>query len=128
MLSLAHGCHAEHDESYKNDKSVLEECGFHVMTSNCRPQRNGPLYGTTVYGGNGPCKNRYLAGCGVVFELTPNANGGWSYKIVYNGKPYPGAKRPWGQLAFDQAGNIYLLCDGEHGGNSAGNCERNRLT
>jgi hypothetical protein len=41
------------------------------------PQTNvinlkGALYGTTVYGGTGKCKNKgYLPGCGTVFELTP---------------------------------------------------------
>lgn len=32
---------------------------------------NGNLYGTTVYGGTGPCNLEQYKGCGVVWEITP---------------------------------------------------------
>jgi uncharacterized repeat protein (TIGR03803 family) len=65
---------------------------------------SGDLYGTTFSGGicNG---NGY--GCGTVFELSPNLNGGWTKTTLYRflgGKdganPYPG-------VVFDSLGNLY---------------------
>ncbi len=48
---------------------------------------SGNLYGTTEWGGKVSCTNHY-AGCGVVFELTPNANGSWKESVLhrFNGK------------------------------------------
>jgi uncharacterized repeat protein (TIGR03803 family) len=40
---------------------------------------NGTLYGTTAYGGSGPC-DRYLVGCGTVFSITP----GGKEKVLHN--------------------------------------------
>ncbi len=69
----------------------------------------GNLYGTSQYGGNfgGDC---WAYGCGTVFELTPNGNGGWTEKVLYRfcsqtnctdgGYPVAG-------LIFDAAGNLY---------------------
>lgn len=60
----------------------------------------GNLYGATAYGGTG--------NFGVIFQLRPNANGGWSEKILHtftnNGKDglYPGSN-----LTLDSAGNLY---------------------
>jgi uncharacterized repeat protein (TIGR03803 family) len=57
----------------------------------------GNLYGTGRSSDNG---------CGVVFELIPNGNGGWRKQVIYsfNGKdgngPNPG-------LVFDSVGNLY---------------------
>jgi uncharacterized repeat protein (TIGR03803 family) len=34
-------------------------------------QVNGILYGTTVYGGNGPCNNNGTPGCGTVYSIDP---------------------------------------------------------
>ena len=31
--------------------------------------RNGNLYGTTLWGGGGPCAQNLIKGCGTVFEL-----------------------------------------------------------
>src|SRR5882672_8256672 len=44
----------------------------------------GNLYGTTVYGGTGVCGSAVPAGCGVVFELSPKAGGGWTKKVLHN--------------------------------------------
>jgi len=41
---------------------------------------SGNLYGTTFYGGSGAC----ALGCGTVFELSPNAGGGWTEKTLHN--------------------------------------------
>ena len=66
----------------------------------------GNLYGTTPFGGSGQGCGKY--GCGVVFELTPGANGKWTYKIVHSfkndGKDGAG---PDAGLIMDQAGNLY---------------------
>jgi len=68
----------------------------------------GNLYGTTYYGGTGKCVSGIFTGCGIVFELTPKAGGGWTEKVLHNfsnnGKDgyYPAAG-----LVFDAAGNLY---------------------
>jgi uncharacterized repeat protein (TIGR03803 family) len=60
----------------------------------------GSLYGTTFSGGANDA--------GTVFELTPNAGGGWTEKQLHsfnsNGKDGYG---PYGNLIFDGAGNLY---------------------
>jgi len=63
----------------------------------------GNLYGTTQTGGaNG--------GGGIVFELSPGANGTWTYNVLYNfcstSKCADGGS-PEGGLIFDAAGNLY---------------------
>jgi uncharacterized repeat protein (TIGR03803 family) len=65
----------------------------------------GNLYGVTQYGG---AHNRSgcISGCGTVFELSPDGNGGWSETVLYNfGETDAGA--PIGDLVFDKAGNLY---------------------
>jgi|ERR1017187_46663 uncharacterized repeat protein (TIGR03803 family) len=65
----------------------------------------GNLYGTTLNGGDehGDCSS---TGCGVVFELTPAAGGGWteSVLVAFN---YSDGGHPTGCLVFDSAGNLY---------------------
>lgn len=75
----------------------------------------GNLYGTTVYGGTGVCNAVAPTGCGVVFELSRTAKGGWAEKILRdfgNGEdgPYPG-----GGLILDAAGNLYGMTTGNRG-------------
>jgi uncharacterized repeat protein (TIGR03803 family) len=65
----------------------------------------GNLYGTTSVGGNLSDCNGY--GCGVVFELIPNADGRWTEKVL---RRFTGAKdgaTPYSSVIFDQAGNLY---------------------
>jgi uncharacterized repeat protein (TIGR03803 family) len=47
---------------------------------------DGILYGTTGYGGSGPCGSNLYVGCGTVFSLTPPASSGgaWTETILYN--------------------------------------------
>jgi hypothetical protein len=56
----------------------------------------GNLYGTTTgcYGGDG-CDG------GSVFELEPQADGTWNFKVLYH------PVEPCGPVIFDQAGNLY---------------------
>ena len=65
---------------------------------------SGNLYGTTVYGGTGPCN---INACGIVYELGQTPNGAWAEKILYNfGNGAEGAN-PYAGLTFDTAGNLY---------------------
>src|SRR6266404_7721987 len=72
----------------------------------------GNLYGTTYYGGNlAFCQGN---GCGVVFELSPGANG-WKYKVLYAFTGNQDGSNPAARLTIDPAGNLYGLT--ENGGN-----------
>jgi uncharacterized repeat protein (TIGR03803 family) len=58
----------------------------------------GNLYGTTGYGG-GQCS------CGVIYELSPQANGKWKYTVLYQFNGYDGTGG--GPMIFDEKGNLY---------------------
>jgi uncharacterized repeat protein (TIGR03803 family) len=64
----------------------------------------GNLYGTTSLGGNLSYCDGY--GCGVVFKLAPNSNGGWHDTILHYFVDHPGAK-PYAGLISDAVGNLY---------------------
>lgn len=61
----------------------------------------GNLYGTTLFGGDG-CKYE----CGTVFQLTPNAGGGWKETVLHRFAG-PDGKYPQSTLVLDQLGNLY---------------------
>jgi uncharacterized repeat protein (TIGR03803 family) len=64
----------------------------------------GSLYGTTIGGGSPPdCSS---SSCGTVFQLIPNTDGTWTENVLHTFGGKDGAL-PWGQLIFDQAGNLY---------------------
>jgi hypothetical protein len=89
----------------------------------------GNLYGTTGYGGSGPCLLLGGAvGCGTVYELSPPAKQGdpWTETVLYS---FQGGKDGYvasGDLVFDKAGNLYgatlfgggkgTTCDSLYGG------------
>jgi uncharacterized repeat protein (TIGR03803 family) len=60
------------------------------------------LYGTTTYGGNGPCGNIFGSGCGVVYKV--NASGESALYMFQDGSD--GAS-PVASLIQDSAGNLY---------------------
>jgi uncharacterized repeat protein (TIGR03803 family) len=70
------------------------------------------LYGTTSTGGpmNGPCRS----GCGVVFRLAPQPTAchtalcPWDETVIYSfqGGAHDGANPNYGNVVFDQAGNL----------------------
>lgn len=62
----------------------------------------GNLYGTTQQGGTG-CGGR---GCGLVFELSPQAGGTWSYQVIHTFGGAYGETPLWG-LVVDSDGNLY---------------------
>jgi hypothetical protein len=77
----------------------------------------GNLYGTTSWGGEGWCSNR---GCGVVFQLVPDTNGGWTENVLYTFCPEancPDGALPQGGVILDSAGNLYGATWGFEGSN-----------
>lgn len=65
----------------------------------------GNLYGVTPSGGSCPISPY---GCGVVYEISPAAGGGWqTLKILYSFQGNADGYFPQGTLVFDKAGNIY---------------------
>lgn len=75
--------------------------------------QKGNLFGTTENGGYsaGLCRgngsNGYGWGCGTVFELSPDGQGGWSESVLYAFDGESDGANPIGSLVFDQAGNLY---------------------
>lgn len=70
----------------------------------------GNLYGATYFGGGNGCTG---FGCGTVFELMPDGNGGWTERALYNfGKTTEEGAYPNGDLIFDSAGNLYGTAQG----------------
>ena len=71
----------------------------------------GNLYGTTQYGGSlTACAN--IEGCGVVFKLSPSANGKWEETVLYGfGVSASGVGRsgayPEANVVFDSDGRLY---------------------
>jgi uncharacterized repeat protein (TIGR03803 family) len=63
----------------------------------------GNLYGTTQ---NGGASTTCSGGCGVVFELSPKAGGGWGVKVLHSFNSIDGAN-PAGGVIFDPSGNLY---------------------
>jgi len=63
---------------------------------------SGNLYGTTAFGGSGPCTD----GCGTVFELMPPKSGGWTEKLLHS---FTGKDGRYAEaaLVFDASGNLY---------------------
>ncbi|MGA2369427.1 MAG: choice-of-anchor tandem repeat GloVer-containing protein [Candidatus Korobacteraceae bacterium] len=75
---------------------------------------DGALYGTTEFGGGGPCRSGTgFLGCGTVFKLTPpqtvcrSVNCPWTETILYRFQGNSDASYPLSRLTFDGAGNIY---------------------
>lgn len=69
---------------------------------------SGNLYGTASQGGGGSglCYEYGQTGCGVVFKLSANADGSWTYRVIHNFGDSDGSN-PAGSLIFDAAGNLF---------------------
>jgi len=66
----------------------------------------GNLYGTTVYG---PTTTNFV-GAGIVFELSPRANGRWTENVLYtfcSAFECADGNEPYASLIFDAAGTLY---------------------
>jgi len=59
----------------------------------------GNAYGTGVVGGD--------FGYGVVFQLTPHANGKWTQSVLWSFSAGADGKNPYGGVILDAAGNLY---------------------
>jgi uncharacterized repeat protein (TIGR03803 family) len=67
---------------------------------------NGNLYGTTSGGGSGGACPGHSSGCGTVFELAPNGQGGWTETVLHS-FTYKGLFLPGYALVFGANGNLY---------------------
>jgi len=65
----------------------------------------GNMFGTTSAGGiMGGCPN----GCGVIYEMTPNGDGTWTYHVLHRFASFKNdGGEPLSGLVMDQAGNLY---------------------
>lgn len=68
----------------------------------------GNMWGVTTYGGTAQSACMGPVGCGVIFAMTPNSDGTWTYHVAhrFGASQYDG-ERPYGSLAMDSAGNFY---------------------
>jgi uncharacterized repeat protein (TIGR03803 family) len=84
---------------------------------------DGALYGTTAYGGYGPCSTwGGMVGCGTVFKLTKSGNT-WTESVLYYFRQGPEGGTPYGgMLTFDQAGNLYGTTYSGGTGSCPGGC------
>jgi uncharacterized repeat protein (TIGR03803 family) len=68
----------------------------------------GNLFGTTYEGGIDRPACWTNAGCGVIFEMTPNGDGSWAYHVLHRFASYFGdGQTPAAGLVIDAAGNFY---------------------
>ncbi len=69
----------------------------------------GNFYGATYLGSSGPCYEGGgdRIGCGSVFELSPDGNGGWTYNTIYSFQGGIDGALP-AALTIDGQGNLYI--------------------
>jgi uncharacterized repeat protein (TIGR03803 family) len=85
--------------------------------------KHGALYGVTLQGGGGGnCAALSSAGCGIVFKLTPPANGRtvWKETVLYTFCSLPGCidgAFPQADLIADKQGALYGTTQGGGSGN-----------
>jgi uncharacterized protein (TIGR03437 family) len=79
-----------------------------VPTSGVTIGSGGALYGTTQWGGSGPCSGAVgFPGCGTVFSLTPpvSSGGAWTEAVLYNFPSFFGYSPPG--VAIGSGGILY---------------------
>jgi uncharacterized repeat protein (TIGR03803 family) len=81
---------------------------------------SGNLYGETAAGGVANAGCDLYPGCGTIFELSPNSNGGWTETIIYSFQNVSDGYAPSSGLIFDEAGNLYGTTSYGGGANSDG--------
>jgi uncharacterized repeat protein (TIGR03803 family) len=75
--------------------------------------KDGAFYGTTEYGGTGPCTNTHLpSGCGTVFSLTPHGGGVWIEAVLHSFGGLPDGVYPRSPLTLGDVGVIYGTAGG----------------
>jgi uncharacterized repeat protein (TIGR03803 family) len=84
---------------------------------------DGALYGTTGYGGYGPCATwGGKTGCGTVFKLQ-QSGGSWTESVLFYFQQGPEGGTPYGgRLIFDEAGNLYGTAFSGGGGSCPAGC------
>jgi uncharacterized repeat protein (TIGR03803 family) len=86
----------------------------------------GALYGTTLYGGKGPCtdSSAIVVGCGTVFKLSPASPGNtrWTKTTLYRFAGRIDGGLPHGVLRLDGFGRIYGTTFGGGNGSCSGGC------
>jgi len=68
----------------------------------------GDMFGTTTWGGisKPPCRD--YDGCGVIYEMTPNGDGTWTYSVLHRfASSKNDGQNPYSGLVMDKAGNFY---------------------
>jgi hypothetical protein len=66
------------------------------------------LFGVTSKGAIGQPACTTASGCGVIFEMTPNQDGTWTYHVLHRFASYPtDGPMPGGGLVMDKSGNFY---------------------
>ena len=86
--------------------SVLYTFGVHGTGDGNAPfggvlrDRNGNLYGTTLFGGDCSFSE---SGCGTVFKLSPNG----TMTILHSFDGYTDGSSPWCNVIMDEAGNLF---------------------
>jgi uncharacterized repeat protein (TIGR03803 family) len=71
----------------------------------------GNMFGTTTWGGvyGGLCMAYYgNDGCGVIYEMTPNGDGTWTYNVLHRfASSKNDGQNPYSGLVMDKIGNFY---------------------
>lgn len=72
----------------------------------------GNLYGDTLFGGDKTPKvcqpvAQFAAGCGVIYKLTPTAQGPWTETVLHTFTGGKDGSEPWGNLTLDSHGILY---------------------
>ena len=100
--------------------SDRDKIGGGFVSSGLLLDDQGNLYGSTYEGGKYTCPPGGPIGCGVVFKLTPHANGRWAESVLHSfGKGKDGSG-PGGGLFRDSAGHLFGVTD--DGGYFGGPC------
>jgi uncharacterized repeat protein (TIGR03803 family) len=73
----------------------------------------GNLWGTMYEGGIGQPACPSAFGCGVIYVMTPNGDGTWTYHVMHRFASSPNdGQRPVAGLVMDAAGNFYGTTEG----------------
>lgn len=82
---------------------IRSYCPDGALPEGLSSDQSGNIYGTTSQGGNN-------SNSGVLFKLTPNEKGGYSFNVLYQFCEYhncPDGENPEGPPIIDTAGNLY---------------------
>jgi uncharacterized repeat protein (TIGR03803 family) len=114
------GCGVVFRLSAKNQFTILHKFGgadgFLPFLGELVLDRQGNLYGTTIYGGTAKgCGEFGLGGCGVVFKIAPNG----TETVLHNFTGVNDGSNPEAGLLLDASGTLYGVAAG---GGALGRC------